>query len=870
MAALVEREAELALVRAAVAGGVRAVVVSGPAGVGKSRLVAEAVGDTPAVRAMASPMAPVPFGVAGDLLPELGAGTVRAYVAALRRRPEPVVVVEDLHWADADSLAVLVDLARAPDGPVLLATTREEPHRPLVEALAALASSPDVTMLPLAGLSTGGVAAMLEGLRGGPVPVRTALQIRRRTDGLPYWVEELARSAGPGPGADLAGAALPEVAGVALRSRVEAAGPAAVRLAELAAVLDAPVEPDLLARLLGERAGAVWPPLRRLVDASVLVEVVPGRFGFGHALTREAVARRVPAAARQEWHARAYTCLRAAGAGDAALAWHAAGAGLCAETVEAALRAAATALAAGSGAEALRLAELALETGAAPAGPAHALAARAAYAAGWFDEAEPHARAWRDAAGGGEPAADAECLLASLRWRAGDLAGQWAALDAALGHPDLAGPVLARVRAARANALMRAERWAEAVAEADLALAVAAGTGEQAARRSALVDKGTALCNAALRDGQAAPAEGLALLAEAERECVAAGDRGTLGRALNNALAPRMAGRPAAEQWAVWEATWQRVSRLGLGTSLGKIVRHAVDLAETTGQWQRGWRVVTDRLPEEAEPVERVVLAAKAALLALEAGRIDEAARLAERSTAAAAGMDQFWAVLYVALVEVALAARTAPPAVTVRALGRYRRAVPADQHPQRSGRAWQAGAWALDGGVPPATVRAFLAATLPGGLPDWCAGDAELALAEAAGDDAAAIRAGERLLARELGAVRRADALTRLGRSRLRAGRPREAGEAAAEACTLLAGWPGFRLEAARALRQAVAGVGPALTAREREVRSLVAEGLSNQEIADRLGVSPRTVAVHLSRLLAKTGCASRTELAVQVLRAS
>jgi DNA-binding CsgD family transcriptional regulator len=60
----------------------------------------------------------------------------------------------------------------------------------------------------------------------------------------------------------------------------------------------------------------------------------------------------------------------------------------------------------------------------------------------------------------------------------------------------------------------------------------------------------------------------------------------------------------------------------------------------------------------------------------------------------------------------------------------------------------------------------------------------------------------------------------------------------------------------------------GPPLTNREREVRSLVAAGLSNKNIADRLGISPRNVAVHVSSLLTKTGCGSRTELAVQVLR--
>ena len=128
-------------------------------------------------------------------------------------------------------------------------------------------------------------------------------------------------------------------------------------------------------------------------------------------------------------------------------------------------------------------------------------------------------------------------------------------------------------------------------------------------------------------------------------------------------------------------------------------------------------------------------------------------------------------------------------------------------------------------------------------------------------------------MLRQPTGAVRYADALTRLGRAYLALGRITAAAGCADNACTLLAAWPpGPRTRAAHALASAVhtgaANTGPPLTNREREVRSLVAAGLSNKDIADRLGVSPRTVAVHVSRLLAKTGCGSRTELAVQVLR--
>lgn len=54
-------------------------------------------------------------------------------------------------------------------------------------------------------------------------------------------------------------------------------------------------------------------------------------------------------------------------------------------------------------------------------------------------------------------------------------------------------------------------------------------------------------------------------------------------------------------------------------------------------------------------------------------------------------------------------------------------------------------------------------------------------------------------------------------------------------------------------------------LTRREREVAELVALGLTNQQVADRLHVGVDTVKKHLTRVLAETGCASRTQLAAR-----
>ncbi len=61
------------------------------------------------------------------------------------------------------------------------------------------------------------------------------------------------------------------------------------------------------------------------------------------------------------------------------------------------------------------------------------------------------------------------------------------------------------------------------------------------------------------------------------------------------------------------------------------------------------------------------------------------------------------------------------------------------------------------------------------------------------------------------------------------------------------------------RAAKQAFGG----LTARERQVAALVAEGLSNRDIADRLFVSERTTATHVGHILDKLQFTSRTQIA-------
>ena len=57
-------------------------------------------------------------------------------------------------------------------------------------------------------------------------------------------------------------------------------------------------------------------------------------------------------------------------------------------------------------------------------------------------------------------------------------------------------------------------------------------------------------------------------------------------------------------------------------------------------------------------------------------------------------------------------------------------------------------------------------------------------------------------------------------------------------------------------------------LTATERKVVQLVAEGLSNPEIAERMFISRGTVHTHVSHILAKLGLRSRVGLAAEASR--
>jgi DNA-binding NarL/FixJ family response regulator len=102
------------------------------------------------------------------------------------------------------------------------------------------------------------------------------------------------------------------------------------------------------------------------------------------------------------------------------------------------------------------------------------------------------------------------------------------------------------------------------------------------------------------------------------------------------------------------------------------------------------------------------------------------------------------------------------------------------------------------------------------------------------------------------------ADAAAQAAAAYEAAGDRRLAGEAGGTANRLAAACGGLRTPALE-----LAGSPLPLTVREREIANLVAAGLSNRDIAERLTVSVRTVEGHLYRACTKLDCTDRDQLA-------
>ncbi len=818
---------------------------------------------------------------------------VRAGVDLVRRLGADVttlLVFEDLHWADSESVSVFERLAEpapagdvAPPALLLVGTYRPDGlsrRHAAAEALPRIERRHSVTHVHLGRLNPADVSGFLAAVYDVEPSFRVVDTLHTRTGGNPFFLEELMASSGEMPG-DEPDAPLPWTVAELVRSELADLGPDVRAMVNAAAVLGRRFGFDLLAAVTGAHEDDLIARLRVAVDQGLLVEVDPDVFGFHHELAREAVESGLLGRERRRLHEAALDALRAGGSRDhVSLAHHARGAGRFDDMVDEARLGARESLALGSSYQALQLAE----TGLAEVSDDEellSLAARAAWLAGLLDDAQVHAERWLTLARGAgdvDHEAAALAMRARVAYERGDIAAMSAHTNALVEIIDrLPGDeARGRAMAAVAQSYMLRDKVDASYMWADKALALAEEKGLDDVRLAAMVEKGSTL----LMDPSRAE-EARDLLEAAADEAERAGDHVLAARSLNNLVSHARQWRDADEVRRLIERMRAEATAAGFDSavvadvagSLAHLAALEGDLAGAIAHLDEPLRGADARTRRTKAGWTTVFRAG----LALEAGDLDTAELFTELSKPA-----------------------TTRTAVGVIGLDLHLACRRGDLARARALLVDLVAATDAEGYASPSQAHDLLAAALGAGMsadelrplvdrvghyvghrldPDnpWRQ-MLEAQLAEAAGDVDAAI-AGFEAAARTLGmapeilAGHRGTAHVGAAANLVRAGRLDEARPHVAEAARHLARWSGWRVEQLRAVERRL-GLGDEptgpdqLTPREREVAALLAEGLTNSQLAERLYISPRTAAVHVSNLLAKLGMASRTEVAAWAVR--
>ena len=483
--ALVGREAERAELSQAVEragkGDGSLLLLSGEAGVGKTRLAEEVAASSSALvlRGAASSNAVAPYGpVVGALrsylreepdgldacgplrphlamlLPELGEQApatdratlfeaVRCALVAIAADRHVVVLLEDLHWSDDVTLELLAAWSGTlPEVPVAVIATyrsdglpRDHTLRWLRNDLRRSNSLHEVVLGPLDAAETG---HLLAALLPGELSASLTRSIYERTQGVPFFVEEMAAALQAGGrlrdgtrGVELSGEDLPvpDTIRDAVLMSAASLSEGARAAAEVAAVAGQRFELELVGRLAGEAE------VGELLREDWLHEEALGRAAFRHALSREALYAGVPWLRRRALHGQVAELLEASGGQSMEIATHWLGAREGARARTALVRAAEESMALHAYRDAAAAGRLALESWPGDDESADRIEmleryAQSAELAGELGEA---VRAWRElselrtARGDDEGFAEAQRRLGAVHTLAGDREAGFAA-----------------------------------------------------------------------------------------------------------------------------------------------------------------------------------------------------------------------------------------------------------------------------------------------------------------------------------------------------------------------------------------------------------------------------------------------------------
>ncbi len=204
-----------------------------------------------------------------------------------------LLVLEDLHWADPDTLAVVEYLSDNLSAQAVLcvATCRRDTPSAGAELVARVTGRRAARHLPLGRLTAAQVAAMVRACQPS-APDEVIARVQRTADGIPFLIEE-----------SLAAPGVPRSFADGVRSRLAALSDDERLVLHTAALLGRQFDWRLLPAATGLDAGLVAGALEHGVEAQLLA-VDANVFRFRHMLTREAVAaellppRRVILAAR--------------------------------------------------------------------------------------------------------------------------------------------------------------------------------------------------------------------------------------------------------------------------------------------------------------------------------------------------------------------------------------------------------------------------------------------------------------------------------------------------------------------------------------------------------------------------------------------
>lgn len=514
---LIERQQHLELLnrcfQEARAASGKLALISGEAGVGKSSLVERFVTEHRrdarslwgACDALATPRALAPvYEIAAQTSVLAGRGTRddQARDSLFRTlledliRPErvSVVVLEDVHWADAATLDFLRFIGRRVQrtSAVFLATYRDDELSSTDAVRLALGelTGDHVIRVRLAPLSSAAVAVLV-GESG-----RDADKLYRITRGNPFFLREVLTSPGE---------TVPQTVRDAIMARLARCSAATRRLAELVAISPEKTETWLVESVLGPQQAAIDE-----AGARGLLEVLSDSIAFRHELARLAVLDAVPPERAAALHAQVLQILAQHGGDSARLVHHATRARLGASVLEFAPVAASEAARLGAHREAAAHLRSALE---------HASSAGAALRAGLL---ERHAQESSLANQTHEAIASATAALGS--WRAlGNIEAQARVLcllsqeyrtigDKANADECVSGAIRLLEALPRGSALAMAYSWRsllavhrgwdrEALEYGERALRLAREIGDRAAESHALCNIGGAILGTGDRRG---------------------------------------------------------------------------------------------------------------------------------------------------------------------------------------------------------------------------------------------------------------------------------------------------------------------------------------------------------------------------------